>query len=55
MIRLSILENAEQKWISADSVSFSQECDVLVIGVGTAGSFAAIAAAREGARVIAVE
>ena len=30
-------------------------CDVLVIGVGSAGSYAALAAAREGAKVIAVE
>ncbi|MBR2467319.1 MAG: FAD-dependent oxidoreductase [Clostridia bacterium] len=34
---------------------FDEKTDVLVAGVGTAGTFAAISAAREGASVIAVE
>lgn len=34
---------------------FEEKTDVLVAGVGTAGTFAAISAAREGASVIAVE
>ncbi len=55
MMQLSILEKSERKTVSVEGVSFSAHCDILVIGVGTAGSFAALAAAREGARVIAVE
>lgn len=35
--------------------SFDQACDVLVLGLGTAGAIAAIAAGRQGMRVIGVE
>lgn len=55
MTYLSILENAERKTVPTDGVTFSDSCDVLVVGVGTAGAYAAHAASREGARVIAVE
>ena len=37
------------------SGKFDLECDILVAGLGTAGAFAAICAAREGCRVIGVE
>ena len=55
MIYLSMLENAERKTVPAGDVTFSDSCDILVVGVGTAGAYAALAASREGARVIAVE
>lgn len=34
---------------------FDEECDVMVIGLGTAGPLAAIAAGREGCKVIGIE
>lgn len=55
MIYLSILENSEVKRIPMEKVDFSRSCDVLCIGVGAAGSYAAMAAAREGVSVIALE
>ena len=36
-------------------IPVADECDVVVVGGGTAGSVAAIAAAREGVRVCLVE
>ena len=37
------------------STTSAMECDILVVGAGPAGSSAALAAAREGARVLMVE
>lgn len=39
----------------ADSVAFSSAYDVIVVGLGTAGASAAIAAARRGQRVLGIE
>ena len=52
---LSVLENGEIYDIKLSDVAFDTECDVLCVGVGAAGGYAALAAAREGLRVIAVE
>ena len=49
------LENGVQKSKTVQPVTFETLCDVLCIGVGAAGAYAAIAAAREGCEVIAVE
>ena len=54
-MKLLTLENGKLQTYSAEQISFDRECDVLCIGVGSAGGYAAIAAAREGVRVIAVE
>ena len=37
------------------SDAFDADCDVLVIGLGTAGVMAAIAAAKQGCRVIGAD
>ena len=52
---LSVLENRKLCHNELLSVTFDMECDVLCIGVGAAGGYAALAAAREGLKVIAVE
>ncbi len=55
MLKLSWLESSQRKSAPVGDIHFDRACDVLVIGVGAAGSFAAIAAAREGVGVIALE
>lgn len=55
MMHRSFLKNSERRTVPAEGVAFSRSCDVLVVGAGSAGIFAAIAAAREGARVILLE
>lgn len=49
---LSMLENGTLKRVSCDSVSFDHCCNVLCVGAGSAGIYAADAAASEGAKVI---
>lgn len=52
---LSILENGKIRKIDCDSPSFCYTCDVLCIGAGAAGIYAADSAARLGAGVILCE
>lgn len=52
---LSILENSKVIKTQADNINFHLECDVLVMGAGSAGVYAADSAARAGARVILCE
>lgn len=52
---LSYLENSTLRSSDATNVKFDLFCDVLVIGVGAAGAYAAISASREGVSVIAIE
>ena len=52
---LSILKDGKQTQSPAEDILFDQECDLLCIGIGSAGSYATLAAAREGLKVIAVE
>ena len=52
---LSMLENGTLKRVSCDSVSFDHCCNVLCVGAGSAGIYAADAAASEGAKVILCE
>lgn len=54
-MRLSYLENGKQLATDIEKIIFDMECDVLCIGMGAAGAYAAISAAREGASVIALE
>ena len=55
MLILRYLENGERKETACEQVTFERDCDVLCVGVGAAGGYAALAAAREGVRVIALE
>ena len=52
---LSVLENGVRREIPVSNVKFDYSCDLLCVGVGAAGGYAAFAAAREGLEVIAVE
>lgn len=52
---LSTLENKAVTKREVDSPIFEKTCDVLVIGAGSAGCYAADSAAREGAKVILCE
>lgn len=52
---LSTLENKKRVETESSDVIFDCECDLLCIGIGAAGGYAALAAAREGISVIAVE
>lgn len=54
-MRLNYLENGVQKSETVQPVTFEKQCEVLCVGVGAAGAYAAIAAAREGCDVIAIE
>ncbi|MBR3967112.1 MAG: FAD-dependent oxidoreductase [Clostridia bacterium] len=54
-MKLSYLENGKQLTEEVKNINFDMECDVLCIGMGAAGAYAAISAAREGASVIALE
>ena len=49
---LSILENSKVIKTQADNINFHLECDVLVMGAGSAGVYAADSAARAGAKPI---
>ena len=49
------LENGMRISKTVAPVTFEMSCDVLCIGVGAAGAYASIAAAREGCDVIALE
>ena len=51
----SYLENGERREQKLNKLTFDKKCDLLCIGIGAAGAYAAIAAAREGADVIALE
>ena len=51
----SYLENGEVKKRELDALSFDLECEVLVVGAGSAGVFASDSAARNGADVILCE
>ena len=51
----SYLENGQVKKRETPSVSFDLECDVLVVGAGSAGIYASDAAARMGSDVILCE
>lgn len=52
---LSVLENGGRREYPVSDVVFDRECDLLCVGIGSAGGYAALAAAREGLKVIAVE
>ena len=52
---LSTLENKKRVETESSDVIFDCECDLLCVGIGAAGGYAALAAAREGISVIAVE
>ena len=52
---LSTLENGKIVKTQCGEVVFDRECDVLCVGAGSAGVYAADSAAREGARVILCE
>ena len=52
---LSILKDRSRVELSAENIAFDQQCDLLCIGIGSAGGYATLAAAREGLNVIAVE
>ena len=52
---LSVLENGRLVKRTVDSPIFDYTCDVLVVGAGSAGAYAADSAAREGASVILCE
>ena len=52
---LSVLENGGRREYPVSDVLFDRECDLLCVGIGSAGGYAALAAAREGLKVIAVE
>ena len=45
----------EEPVIDESAITAEYECDVLVVGAGTSGSFAACAAVEEGARTILIE
>ena len=53
--------SADTDWLGAEpaidekDISAEYECDVLVVGAGTSGSFAACAAVEEGAKTILIE
>ena len=49
------IENGVYKCEASQPVTFDKQCEVLCVGVGAAGAYAAIAAAREGCDVLAVE
>ena len=49
------LEDGVRKSKTVAPVTFETNCEVLCIGVGAAGAYAAISAAREGCDVIAIE
>ena len=48
-------EGERRVTLPADGTTFDRTCEILVAGLGTAGSMAAIAAARAGAEVIGAE
>lgn len=54
-MHLSFVENKKLVSYQVDNVDFDQECDVCVVGLGTAGSVCAIAAAKSGLNTIGVE
>lgn len=52
---LSTLENGKRCERVVEDVTFTYQCDVLCVGAGAAGCYAADAAAREGADVLLLE
>ena len=54
-MNLSYLKNGKIVSKCVPSVKFDTEVDVLVVGLGASGCYAAIAAAREGASVMGIE
>ena len=52
---LTALENGAVTHKTIAAPTFDHTCDVLVIGAGSAGAYAADSAAREGASVILCE
>jgi hypothetical protein len=54
-MKLSYIKDGKIFTELKDSVSFEIETDIAVIGLGASGCYAAIAAAREGARVLGIE
>lgn len=55
MIKLCYLEKNIVKSEFCENIDFDISCDVLCVGLGTAGVFCALSAAREGVKVIGVE
>ncbi|MFC9978455.1 FAD-dependent oxidoreductase [Gordonia sp. NPDC127522] len=49
------MNNSSPLSVAADDVEWSEEADVIVVGLGIAGATAAIEAARAGAEVVALE
>ena len=54
-MRLSVFRDGERREYPVDAPAFALTCDVLTVGAGAAGCYAADAAAREGADVILLE
>lgn len=54
-MQLSQRANCEVKQLEIGAVSFAEEYDVIVVGLGTAGAIAAIAAAQRGCSVLGLE
>ena len=52
---LSVLENGVRREAPVTDVRFDYSCDLLCVGIGSAGGYAALAATREGLDVIALE
>ena len=52
---LSVLKDGKRIESGAEDVKFDLCCDLLCIGIGSAGGYAAMAASREGLKVVAVE
>ena len=52
---LSTLKDGKRVESGAEGVKFDLYCDLLCIGIGSAGGYASMAAAREGLKVIAAE
>lgn len=55
LIKLCYLEKNIVKSEFYENIDFDISCDVLCVGLGTAGVFCALSAAREGAKVVGVE
>ena len=54
-MKLYYLENNEIKSKDVADTAFDKECDILCVGAGCAGIYAAVAAAREGMDTILLE
>lgn len=55
MMLCELLESKSVRNPALGAVVFDRECDIVVVGLGTAGALAAISAAETGARVCAID